>query len=216
MRGGIFGRPSGQILDLVIGAARDRQGKVATVRGLVIPANPNTAAQQLQRGKFSDSLWVLRNWGPVVYQDDWNRAIGQLPGFQSLMSILMNNIDDLYQFTEPPDTPLGTLHFPSTWTPVQGVGADDVDITWSDELGSDGTAADKLQLIAVREGRDGSDEHPVVHVVDAAVRSDAAYTLDCGEATTHYIMSAWFQGVGTAEGSLTRAEWTAALTGAAP
>ncbi len=117
VKGGITGRPAGKVASLIFGAARGREGKVVTVRELVAPSNPRTPEQQAQRGKFQSSLAYVQGWGPDVYQSDWNRSVGQLPGFQSMMSILLNNIQGTPErLTPPDDRQLGSLHFPDSFS----------------------------------------------------------------------------------------------------
>jgi hypothetical protein len=144
--GGIFSRPRGKTGGLVFGAARTREGKLVTARMLVPPSNPNTAAQQTQRTIFSEVQSVIRIYGPSVYQTYFNRSVGQLPGFQSMQSIYMNQMDDSFELDLVNPINLGTLHFPNTFTVVTG-GSGQLSITWSDELGSNGTSADKVGLL---------------------------------------------------------------------
>jgi hypothetical protein len=93
LEGGIFSNPRGKTGGIVFGAARTRTGKKVTSRLLVPPSNPNTAAQQVQRGKFAEALAIVRLLGSGIYQSDFNRSIGQLPGFQSVTSIFLNALD---------------------------------------------------------------------------------------------------------------------------
>src|SRR3972149_3079354 len=99
--GGIFSRPRGKTGGIVFGAARTREGKLVTSRLLVAPSNPNTADQQEQRSVFTQSLQCVRSLGASIYQEDFNRAIAQLPGFQAVMSILMNAMTPAFLFTAP-------------------------------------------------------------------------------------------------------------------
>jgi len=144
--GGILGNPSGATGGLVFGSARSRLGKVVTARSKVSPSNPNTTAQQAQRTIFARSLYIVRGWTADLWQVYFNRAIGQLPGFQSIMSILMNNVGSTGLFDPPADTPLGSLHFPATVTWSSGAVAGDVKVTWSTEIGDNGTASDTFTL----------------------------------------------------------------------
>ncbi len=214
VRGGVYGRPSGLTGGVVWGAARDRQGKVATMRAHVIPANPNTAAQQTQRTKFSDVLDVVRNIGPTEYQDAWNRSIGQLPGFQSLMSILLDNIDVTFGFSEPPDTPLGTLHFPGQLIYTPGPLSGEITADWTTELGQDGTAADIVHMFAIEADRDIDDEHPVIDASDSKTRTDATCLITGLDPATSYLTFFYLEGAGTAAGINTLAQWdiTTSLT----
>lgn len=208
IRGGIFGDPSGTTNNVVFGRGRDRQGKVATARKYVVPTNPNTAAQQIQRGKFSDALQVVRDFGPSFYQSDWDRSVQQLPGFQSLMSIICNNMDSSDTFTSPPNTPLGTLHFPTTFTVVGGTSAGEVDVDWTAELGSDGTTADVVKLFTVRGVPDASGNHVVADHSTGLSRATTTKTITGLTTSVDYVTVFYLQGAGTAVGSLSRAVWS--------
>jgi hypothetical protein len=109
LEGGIFSRPRGKTGGIVFGAARTRTGKLVTSRLLVPPSNPNTAAQQVQRSKFSVAQSDVRSLGPGIYRDAFNRSIGQLPGFQSLQSIVTKAQTSPAEFTAPAETRLGTI-----------------------------------------------------------------------------------------------------------
>ena len=108
LEGGIFSRPRGKTGGIVFGAARTREGKAVTSRLLVRPSNPRTPAQQLQRRKFDRTLNTVRSWGPGLYQDYFNRTIGQLAGFQSLESILLGAFKNDGSFEAPADTRTGS------------------------------------------------------------------------------------------------------------
>lgn len=200
LRGGLFGRPSGQLQNLVLGAARDRTGKVATVRELVIPTNPNSADQQVQRGKFHDSLQIVRDIGPSEYQGSWNRAIGQLPGFQSLMSIMINCMSDAYVLTAPPDVPLGTLHAPVTFTVAAGEVSGEIDVTWSIETGSNGTTADTASLWVIYAERDVNLRHEVADWSGVLTRQTANKTITGLTPNKSYLVWLYLEGAGAADG----------------
>jgi len=210
LQGGLFGRPSGQLMNLVIGAARDRTGKIPTVREKTPPTNPNTAPQQGQRGKFKDSLQIVRDIGPTEYQGAWNRAIGQLPGFQSLMSIMLNAMGDDFVLTEPPVIPLGPLHSPLTLSGGQGSSTGTIDLTWSTELGSDGTAADVSSIFAIRADRDSDNRHPVYQKGGTTLRSAGTYTMTGLTSAETYLLWLYFDGAGLADGKISAVKWVIA------
>lgn len=148
LTGGIFSRPAGKTGGIVFGSARTRQGKLVTSRLLVPPSNPNTPAQQAQRSKFSEVLSIVRRFGSTIYQSDFNRSVGQLPGFQSMESIYLNQISATGEITLINPINLGTLHYPTTFGPMYN---DSGSLTgsFSTELGSNGTVNDTLVVLAV-------------------------------------------------------------------
>lgn len=111
--GGIFSRAAGATGDVVFSAARDRKGKKMTSRQRIAPLNPNTPAQVSARDNFKDTLDIVRNLGAGFYQQDWNRSISKLPGYQSLFSVMMNakrsDGTNIIVEAPPPQTPLGKL-----------------------------------------------------------------------------------------------------------
>ena len=94
LRGGIFGRLAGKTGDLVFSQARGRRGTLNTVRQLVVPANPRTAAQQSNRGLFGQSVESLREAGISNIRSPFNRYVGQLPAFQSILNQLLTRWDN--------------------------------------------------------------------------------------------------------------------------
>jgi len=213
MRGGLHGRPSGNVAGIVYGGARTRQGKVVTARELVFPSNPQTAAQVLQRLKFSQALFAVRHLTASWWQGYFNRSIGQLPGFQSMMSIVLENTDAAEELGVPPDTPLGNLHFPITLTvDPAAVAAGHVQLDWTAELGLNGTVDDRLRVCAIDVSPDNVDERPAKASMGITDRADMTLDFNAGAAATDMIFGVFFEGYGTAEGILSPVQWYAATS----
>lgn len=211
--GGVFSRPRGKTGGLVFGAARTRQGKVATVRQLVPPSNPNTAAQQTQRSKFSEALEIVRQIGKSIYGSDWNRSISQLPGFQSMMSIFMNNMDDQFIMSVPAETNLGSLYIPTTI--VDGAfPANQVGITFDTGNGPNGTNQDEnvCLAIAANPGASPSDRE-VKTAVGVNIREEGEAGVTDVAAASDFLIGFYLIGAGTAEGLVSNAEWIIATSG---
>jgi len=203
IRGGLHGRPSGNVAGVVYGAARTRTGKAVTARELVYPSNPKTAGQILQRAIFKEALNATRRLGSTLWQNDFNRSIGQLPGFQSMMSIIMLGTNAAEEFVSPADTPLGNLTYPGTFTVVTGAGATGtVTIDWTAELGINGTAADLLNVFCVRKEAGAGETRNAYHMISAAVRSDTSLVVSTSFTNEEVVVGAYFSGAGTADGLL--------------
>ena len=185
-----------------------------TVRERVIPANPQTPAQVLQRDKFADALQTTRNVGPDVYQEDWNRSIGQLPGFQSWMSILLNNIDDSRVLATPPDTPLGDLHFPDTYNVITGSTTGTIQVDFSNELGPNGTLTDIFVGVAIQATKGASVDRVITNSGFLDTRNDLVFVFTGLIPNEPYIVAGYFRGQGAADGLLTVAHWDAATSNA--
>ncbi len=209
--GGLLGRPSGSIAGIVFGSARSRQGKVVTAREKVSPSNPDTADQQTQRNKFKSCLDIVKAIGPSVYQTDWNRAVSQLPGFQSWMSLMLNSMSDERVLSPFSDVSLGVLHTPATFTVSNGEEAGYTHVVWSDELGSNGTDADVAVVITILS--DVASDGVYVDVNTDIPRSEGGADLNVGHSGEDYICIVYFRGAGTAEGLLSIAQAGGATIG---
>jgi len=208
--GGLHGRARGNVNGIIYGAARTRFGKVVTAREYVVPSDPQTAAQVIQRRKFEGSLYAVRHLGSTLWQSDFNRSIGQLPGFQSMMSIILENTDNTFVLAAPPDTPLGNLHYGASMAAVTGVGAGgDVDLTWNAALGLNGTAADVVEVFGVRADESSAGIRGGVDFAATAIRSDAALVVATGSSGADWIIGIYFQGAGVALGLLSECHWFA-------
>jgi hypothetical protein len=205
--GGVFSRPRGKTGGLVFGAARTRQGKVATVRQLVPPSNPNTAAQQTQRTKFKEALEIVRQIGKSIYGSDWNRAISQLPGFQSMMSIFMNNMDDQYNLTLPAETNLGSLYTEGIDLLEQGA-TSSVDLSMHNaDGGPTGTPGDLIVgiLIATAAGPSASERQVFAEV--GSDRANATLPIPVDDKTAEFLAGGYYRGQGTAAGLISNVGW---------
>jgi hypothetical protein len=174
--GGLFSRPSGKASGLVFGAGRTKRGKQVTAREYTIPTDPKTNAQLAQRSKMPYVTQIIQGFGRAIYQFDWNRAVKNLPGFQSLSSVLMPGMaaNGQYEFA-PPSTTLGTRHFPDTYAAVD---ADpDVTLNWSTETGDIGAADDEAIILMFDPSAQAAPEDRAVAVNTGAVRSDGTVTI---------------------------------------
>lgn len=210
LSGGLHGRVAGSIGGIVYGAARTRTGKVVTAREWVMPGAITDSDVLKQRLIFKCSLHAVRYLGEGLWQADFNRAIGQLPGFHSMMSILLKATDRTTRVLgEPPDTPLGSLFAPGVAFTTHGMDAGSIVATWSGALGPNGTDADVLNFFGCEAA--GSEEgiRGAVDWTTSAVRSDLTVDIPTGSSATDWIAAVYFQGAGIAEGILSRCQWHA-------
>lgn len=212
--GGITSRPSGQLGNIIFGAARTPEGKVATAREAVDPSNPNTPAQQNQRSKFAQAVQVTQDLGPGIYQENWNRAIGQLPGFQSWVSMLLDNITDADLLEPPADRPLGNLHFPSTWSANTPPGAGAIEFSHDTGNGDNGTANDVAVVVAIEADLPASRDRDVAIVDPGPTRSNGTVQFSVGQDGTDYVVGLWFRGAGSAQGLISQAQFLTMTSGA--
>lgn len=174
--GGLFSRPSGKTSGLVFGAGRTSRAKQVTAREYVIPTDPRTNAQLVQRGKMPFSTAIVREIGRSIYQFDWNRAIKALPGFQSLSSLFMRFIDgETGELSTPSEVSLGVRHFPDAFEAEDDT--TDIVVTWSTETGDIGDDDDTAIVVAVATDPDSMSVERTVIVDTSAVRSDGMVIL---------------------------------------
>lgn len=213
--GGIFSRPRGKTGGIVFGAARTREGKMVTSRLLVSPSNPRTADQVAHRLVFSDCLDITRSLGAVIYQDDWNRGIAQLPGFQSMMSVLMKASGVGRIFTAPPDVNLGTLGFPPVFAIETGGVAGELSAAWSGVAPPPQDPLDIAVFIAIENFTATPPDKRKAFSVYADTRADGVAVIDGLESGSSYLGAVWFRGaVGQdTEGYLSIARFGVATAG---
>lgn len=149
LTGGLFSAPSGKTGGIVFGKGRTRQGKVVSARAYSIPSNPNTIPQQTQRSKFSSAKNIVRFIGARIYQSAFNRSVSQLPGFQSMMSILLMSMNNEMILSAPPITSLGSLDALKSPVRVAPSGNSNIDVTWDSTVSLKGSATDKVTAFAI-------------------------------------------------------------------
>lgn len=210
--GGITSRPSGQLGNIIFGAARTASGKVATAREAVAPSNPNTSAQQAQRSQFQMAVAIVQALGPDIYQEDWNRSVGQLPGFQSWQSILLNNMDNSDLLSAPPDRQLGSLHVPDSISASTGAAAGEIDLTWSTETGANGADGDAAVVLAIEAPAPSDRSRDVLVSRADSDRSDGAFTATVAQDATDYVLGLYFSGGGRGESALSTCRFLVATS----
>jgi hypothetical protein len=146
LRSGILGQIRGKVAGVVGGQWKD----VNYVREYVKPANPDTAAQQVQRALFSSCVAFCKPLvGPVfnAYTDIFYK------GMSGFNAFIKSNID---LFTPTPTyasilVTEGKLYLgPVTVTDVSD-SANTVTFTWSTSTGSNGASSDKIFAVAYNQ-----------------------------------------------------------------
>lgn len=186
--GGIFSKARGKTSGIVFSAARTRQGKLMTSRALVIPANPQTPEQQSNRSVFDFVQRAVRSYGPAIYRTGFNRSVEDLPGYQSLLSIIRRSynesIADVWTAVfVPSDTLLGDLHFPDSIV-ITFTGTTDLNVTWSTETGENGAAGDTIHVIAAGQTVDVLDDEQWTWGNDSGTRNSGGVSFE-GRASWH-------------------------------
>lgn len=134
---GILSKVSGKVAGVVGGSWKD----VAYLRAYVKPANPNTAAQQVQRTKFSDAVEFSKPLvGPVfnAYTDRFQKSMS---GFNFFIKRNIDIFDgspdyDAIKLTEGTLAPIASPEMTRTATTFT--------ISFSVNYGNNGLATDKM------------------------------------------------------------------------
>lgn len=142
--GGIYSKPSGTAGSLVWGRARTFAGKLATSREWAYPNDPQTTDQQERRALFTAAVYHAGAIGNSIYSSAWDRTYGELPGWHSLLSWMIGNLQlvaGVTSYTDPlTGKNLGPCHKPQTMTLATGPGAGELELTWSTENEGDHSA----------------------------------------------------------------------------
>lgn len=209
VEGGILGKVKGRIGDVVFSEARGKDGKENTVRQFTKPSNPQTSAQTTQRDKFSKTVESARQTGSGLWQTDWNRAVGELPGFQSYVSHIVQAYTDSDTLGVPSDLDLGDLLELDVSGSSKGSSSGEIDVSWNNTTASNGDGTDDVQVFAILKTATTADKVDAVYTADAAVRSDGTVTISGLQAGTTYIVGVYANGgSGTpGEGDHTKVEF---------
>jgi len=210
VKGGLHGRPRGKVAGIVYGGARSREGKVVTARELVIPGPTTDAKVIAQRLVFKSMVFACQYLAAQCWQEDFNRAIGQLPGFQSVMSILLGSTayaDSL--LLPPPITPLGNLYSPAFAPVPHGSVAGSITITWGTGLGTNGTDLDRVVVWIVEKEQTLLGIRSALWKGEVADRVDGTVDIATGASGTDWVICLYLRGAGTAVGKLSPAKYYA-------
>lgn len=176
IEGGILGTVKGKIGNIVFSEARGREQKINTVREFVKPTNPQTSAQTTQRNKFDSVVRAARLHGSSLWDTLFNRAVGNLPGFQSFVSHHLNYMVSDYEFELPADLNTGSLDYPDSFSAATGAGSGEVDLTWSTEIEAGGSADDQCNLYGMTKSNASVDAIQVFAETNFAQRDAGSYT----------------------------------------
>jgi len=196
--GGLLGRVTGKIGGIVFSSARGPAGKLNTARSYVKPANPQTTDQTTQRNFFAAAVEIVRRIGSAIYTNDWNRASGQNAGFQSLVSNILGAKTGTTNWTAPAEVNLGTLHAPATVTLANGPSSGQLKVTWSTELGDNGTTADDVVIICYPENKDGAADATRDEATQTRTDGATGVTFTGLVAGEDHVVGVYLRGAGTA------------------
>lgn len=146
LRAGILGQVSGKVSGVVGGTWKDKN----YVREYVIPANPNSAAQQTQRGKFALCVAFAKPIVGAVFNVYTDPFQPKMSGFNFFVkrNIALFTATPTYSSVK---TTEGKLFTPVIADAVGSAAASEITITWSTDLGSNGSATDAIYGVVYNE-----------------------------------------------------------------
>jgi hypothetical protein len=139
LRSGILGNIRGKVSGVVGGQYKDKN----YLREYVKPANPNTAAQQTQRGLLADAVAFCKPLVGPIFNAYYDKFLKSYSGFNAFIK---KNIDE---FPEPPDAANivlceGKLSTISNLSCTYNAGTGAVAISWAANPGNNGANTDKI------------------------------------------------------------------------
>lgn len=173
-------------LSALLSDARNKIGDVVftkwkgrnVVRTRVVPANPNSTAQQQQRTAFTI---CVESWQSLIsaIKSAWNTygSSQQISGFNAFMSanVADERTDDWKELT-PPSTTVGR---PGTLTAATGTNSGEIDLSWT--LG-DAASGDQL-VVAYRKTEESE---LTISEPSGSTMGDLSYTLSGLDSGTEY------------------------------
>lgn len=206
--GGLHGNPKGSVGGITYSEARGREGKVTTARQKVSPSNPQTGAQQDQRNAFRHAQNLIQDLGQEIYSNDFNRAVGDLPGFQALQSV-MTDVTDQDGLVSVPDTiNIGSLDGLVNPSLTVSETTPNVSLSYDADTGELGTAQDEVVAAAFKASLESDDSRLVAKSVAQTTRDSGPVDMDLGIAAgDEVIVMHYVRGADTADGLLSPASF---------
>lgn len=189
--GGITGRPSGKVGNVIYGAARTRRGKSATARATFSPSNPNTPAQQAQRNRMRSLSQTAKRWNPTRGRAQWNTIEGNLPVYQSILRLLFQASDAQGDLSVPRPVSLGPTPTLRNLQIQSGGGSGVLLITWVAHTGDGALLTDQVQVFYTATIRTLRTEAQSGYVGTGVTRGADETTVSGLAPGTAYLIGLW-------------------------
>lgn len=171
---GIGGPWEGQIGKVYVGGSWKG---IPYIRKYVVPANPKTADQVEQRGKFKISQVAASTILSVVVQPYWNPGAIKQSGFNLFIAINNQRVSDNQDF-------VNILMTKGTYEPIKAITSatynsvnGDVQINWSTVVENIGDNDDRIMLVVLNKTfYDPADKTPILlfKYTELATRADGS------------------------------------------
>jgi len=140
---GILGGFSGKVGPVVGGKWKD----IDYMRAYVIPANPNSPAQQLVRAKMSALVAFGRKLLTSILQVYWDPFQTSMSGFNAFISRNYSKLQVGNVLNEAAVLSVGTLEATSLLTSTYNTSSYVVQCTWDKTISGNGLGSDKLCMV---------------------------------------------------------------------
>jgi hypothetical protein len=171
---GFLGPGSGKLGGAVMASWKG----IPYAKGYVVPANPNTSAQQVQRSRMSACVALAQQVSSVIITEYFNPVAVKMSGFNMFIK---NNIMELasstYILTVDNKMSVGSLN-PTSITSAT-LASETVTFAYDDTVQGNGLATDVVDLIVINKNTNA-----VYVTQDTYDRDDAGGTVSCPGETT--------------------------------
>lgn len=122
-------------------------------------ANPNTAAQQEQRGKFRNCSAFAQSILTTIIQPYWNRIANKMSGFNYWVKTNIANFDTTgLQAPDTLQTTIGNINPPHSVSCTLNSGSKTVHLTWTSNAGEGQAQATDIALCVIHNETTGITE----------------------------------------------------------
>jgi hypothetical protein len=147
--------PSGTILQGILGGFSGKVGPVVGaswkgidyMRSYVIPANPSSAAQIIQRAKFAAIVALARDALSSLLNVYWDPFLSKMSGFNRFVQVNIGTLDGSYELGIASKMALGTLEDVSLITGTYNNGDGETIVTWDEATSGNGALTDSVGLV---------------------------------------------------------------------
>lgn len=147
IRSGVLGNTRGKVAGVVGSQWKDKN----YLREYVKPANPNTTAQQVQRGKMQDCVAFAKTLvGPIfnTYTDKFQKSMS---GFNAFIKSNISEFDGSVDYSALQMT-IGKLYPIQSLDGSVNTGDGVVTLTWDEAIGNNGALTDKVYAFVYHSG----------------------------------------------------------------
>lgn len=143
---GILGKISGKV-----GPVQGASWKgIAYLKQYTIPSNPNTPAQQSQRGRFANCVRFAQSLYSMIIEKFWNPFSVKMSGYNAFISKNIKFLDNT-TFYVTTNNLLSAGNVESAPVTTASLSVDTVSITWNTSTIGNGLSTDLVNLYVIKK-----------------------------------------------------------------